>query len=87
MANKIYLDKSGLTYFWSKIKAKLATKADTNSLATVATSGSYNDLSNKPTVDSTLSSSSTNAVQNQAVYAAIGDVESILQTLNSGNGV
>lgn len=28
----------------------MATKADTSSLATVATSGSYNDLSNKPTI-------------------------------------
>ena len=40
------------------------------SLATVATSGSYTDLSNKPTipvVDSTVSTSSTNAVENQAI--------------------
>ena len=29
MANKYYLDKSGLTYFWSKIKAKLSDKQDT----------------------------------------------------------
>lgn len=39
-----------------------------------------------PTVDTTLSSTSTNPVQNKAIYAAIGDVESILQTLNSGSG-
>lgn len=36
--------------------------------------------------DSTLSSTSTNPIQNQAVYNAIGDVESILTTLNSGGG-
>lgn len=32
------------------ITAALANKADSSSLATVATSGSYNDLSNKPTI-------------------------------------
>ena len=36
--------------------------------------------------DSTLSSTSTNPIQNQAVYNAIGDVESILATLNNGGG-
>ena len=36
--------------------------------------------------DSTLSSTSTNPIQNQAVYNAIGDVESILTTLNNGGG-
>lgn len=39
------------------------------------------------TVDSALSSTSTNPVQNSVIYAAIGNVESILQTLNSGSGV
>ena len=47
-------------------------------LATVATTGSYNDLSNKPTipaavtVDSALSSTSTNPVQNKVVTSALG---------------
>ena len=43
-------------------------------LADVATSGSYNDLSNKPTiptVDSALSSSSTNPVQNRVINTAL----------------
>ncbi len=40
-------------------------------LATVATSGSYNDLSNKPTIDSSLSTTSTNAVQNKVVKSAV----------------
>ncbi len=46
-------------------------------LATVATSGSYNDLTNKPTipaavtVDSALSSSSTNPVQNKVINTAL----------------
>lgn len=43
-------------------------------LASVATSGNYNDLTNKPTipaaviVDDTLDADSTNAIQNKAVY-------------------
>lgn len=46
-------------------------------LATVATSGNYNDLINKPnipespTVDSALSSTSTNAIQNKVVKAEL----------------
>ncbi len=50
-------------------KAELAKKADTSSLKLVATSGSYNDLSNKPTipaavtvVNSLTSTSTTNAL-------------------------
>lgn len=91
-------------------------KANIADLATVATSGSYNDLSNKPTipaavsvtntlssgtrvatingtnvyaptgggsvtVDSALSSSSTNPVQNKVVNGAIDDVWSEMDTL------
>ena len=46
-------------------------------LSTVATSGSYNDLADKPnipassTVDSELSSTSTNPVQNKVIYNAL----------------
>ena len=46
-------------------------------LSTVATSGSYNDLTDKPnipasaTVDSELSSTSTNPVQNKVIYNAL----------------
>lgn len=39
-----------------------------------------------PTVDAALSSTSTNPVQNKVIYAAIGNVESILQKLNNGSG-
>lgn len=39
------------------------------------------------TVDSSLSSSSTNPVQNKVIYDAIGNVETVLSTLNSGSGV
>ena len=123
MATKNYLDKTGLAYFWSKINSKLSTKVNSTDLASVATSGSYSDLINKPTiptvnnatltiqkngstvatftansststtanivvptVDMALSSTSTNPVQNKVIYAAIGNVESILQRLNNGSG-
>lgn len=37
-------------------------------------------------IDSALDSTSTNPVQNSVITAAIGDVESVLQTLNNGGG-
>ena len=58
-----------------------STYVEASQLATVATSGSYNDLQDKPTipspitVDTALSSSSTNPVQNQALYPAIVPTE------------
>lgn len=45
----------------------LNSKADTSSLADVATSGDYGDLINPPTVDSSISTTSTNAVQNATI--------------------
>lgn len=47
MARK-FLDKDGLTALWAKIVDKINSLGD--SLASVAFSGSYNDLSNKPTI-------------------------------------
>ena len=47
------------------------TASEVSGLSTVATSGSYNDLSNKPTIDSALSSTSTNAVQNKVINTAL----------------
>lgn len=49
----------------------LSGKADTSSLATVATTGSYNDLSDKPTVDQTYNGTSANAQSGVAVASAI----------------
>lgn len=42
-----YLNKRGLTHFWENIDG---IKADKSSLATVATTGSYSDLIDKPTI-------------------------------------
>lgn len=50
---------------------ELADKADTSSLATVATTGDYDDLTNKPTIPTvvdTIEDSNSNAVTSNAVY-------------------
>ena len=64
----------------TELTTELAKYTPTNSLATVATSGSYNDLSDKPVVDSALSSTSTNAVQNKVVKAQTDTLQSNIDT-------
>ena len=77
----------------TKIEEKLDLKANSADLATVATSGSYNDLADKPVipegavVDEALSDTSKNPVQNKVVNDAIGkkqDTISDLKTIRSG---
>ena len=59
------------------VKGSLDLKANSADLATVATTGDYDDLTNKPVippgviVDQSLNSSSTNAVANQAVVGGL----------------
>ena len=59
------------------LEAQLAAKADAADLAAVATSGSYNDLSDKPTIppavtiDSTITEGGTNPVTGGAIYTAL----------------
>ena len=55
------------------LQEQMPNKTEDSSLATVAKSGSYTDLSDKPdlTIDTALSSTSTNPVQNKAVKTAI----------------
>ena len=58
----------------------------TSNLSSVATSGSYADLSNKPTipvVDSSVSTSSTNAIENGAITTY---VNSVVESGNNTNG-
>lgn len=75
-----WIGSSKPTYTWSEITSKpswigsskpsysYSEISGTPSLADVATSGLYNDLSNKPVIDPALSSTSTNAVQNKVIY-------------------
>lgn len=74
-------------------KPDLSVYAQSSSLATVATTGSYNDLSDKPTippavtVDQTYNASSTNPQSGTAVAGAIAnkqDTISDLATIRSG---
>ena len=71
------IDLNGLVHVWSKVKTLTANCVKASDIATVATSGSYNDLTDKPTipasstVDSELSSTSTNPVQNKVINAAL----------------
>ena len=71
------IDLNGLVHVWSKVKTLTNGCVKASDLATVATSGSYNDLTDKPiipasaTVDSELSSTSTNPVQNRVINAAL----------------
>ena len=61
--------------FITKSVSDLENYTRSTDLAQVATSGSYNDLSDKPTVDQSYSSSSTNAQSGTAVAGAISGKE------------
>lgn len=79
------LDESGLVYLWSKFKLLLSKKADTTHTHSTATSSDAGFMSasdkskldgiatgaTKTIVDSELSSTSTNPVQNKAVHTAL----------------
>ena len=56
-----------------KIEDAANTYVAKTALATVATSGSYSDLKNTPTIDSALSTTSTNAVQNKVINTALNN--------------
>lgn len=71
-----WIGSSKPTYAWSEISSK-------PNFATVATTGSYSDLSNKPTIDSSLSSTSTNAVQNKAIYSKFTEVSNSIADVAS----
>lgn len=65
-----------LGYLKTELTSLLSGKANTSDLAQVATSGAYADLTGKPTIDSAMSSSSENAVQNKVVNAALVNIKS-----------
>ena len=73
------VDLSGY-YTSAQVDTLLAAKANTSSLATVATSGAYSDLTGKPTIDTALDTTSTNAVENRVVAGAINEIESELSS-------
>lgn len=75
-----YLNKRGLTHFWENIDDLKQDKL------TAGTGISITGNTISAMVDSTLSSTSTNPVQNAVIYNAIGNIETILSTLNNGGG-
>lgn len=72
------------------LEAQLAAKADAADLATVATSGSYDDLSDKPTippavmVDSTITEGGTNPVTGGAIFDALAGKANASHTQSAG---
>lgn len=79
------VDLSGY-YTSAQVDTLLAAKADSSSLATVATSGAYSDLTGKPTIDTALDTTSTNAVENRAVAGEINSIKSDITVEGSASG-
>ena len=65
------------------VDSAVSGKADSSSLATVATSGSYNDLTNKPTIPtstSAVTSGSTDVITSGGVYQQMGGLKLVKLT-------
>lgn len=83
-----FLDTTGLTHLWEKITAKLGNKVDKVSGKGLSTNDYTTDEknklagiasgANKTTVDTALSSTSTNPVQNKAVNTAISGLKTLV---------
>ena len=72
-----YITESGDNLFVSTTeKATWNNKLCANQVSTVALSGNYGDLNNKPTIDTAMSDSSTNAVQNKIIKAYVDSTAS-----------
>ena len=65
-----FLDQDGLSVVLSSLKTKL-TELYNTLYAAKSHNHSYTDLTNKPTIDTALSNTSTNAVQNKAIYTEL----------------
>ena len=65
-------------YCTSAEKSAWNDKLDASDVSAVALSGSFSDLTWKPVVDSTLNTSSTNAIQNWAVATAINTINNTI---------
>lgn len=61
-------------YVTSTEKSTWNAKLGANDVATVATTGNYLDLNNKPVIDTVLSKNSNNAVTNSAIATAIEQI-------------
>ena len=77
---KDYIDETEKTIALAltDLNDRLNLKVDDTDLATVATTGSYNDLTNKPTVSGDIIENGTNLVTSGAIYNAIVDNERVV---------
>jgi len=76
------IDTETTTEIETEVVSEIETETPTEiTLATVATSGSYTDLNDKPTVDQTYDSTSTNAQSGVAIASVLGDIESAINTI------
>ena len=72
-----YITESGDNLFvGSTEKATWNNKLWANNVSTVALTGNYGDLNNKPVIDRAMSASSTNAVQNKIIKAYVDSTAS-----------
>lgn len=73
--NKLYVSPTEKATWNNKLWA--------NNVSTVTLTGNYNDLNNKPIVDSTLNTTSTNAIQNSTVATAVNTINTNITNLQS----
>lgn len=77
-----YIQESNNNLFVSPTeKATWNNKLWANNVSTVALTGNYGDLNNKPVIDTTLNNSSTNAVQNKAIATAVNNINSSITSI------
>lgn len=82
-----FIQESSDNLFVSTLeKATWNNKLWANNVSTVALTGNYNDLNNKPTIDSTLDTTSTHAIQNWAVATAINTINTDITNLQTAVG-
>lgn len=77
-----YIQESNNNLFVSPTeKATWNNKLGTNNVSTVALTGNYGDLNNKPVVDATLNTTSTNAIQNWVVATAVNTINNNITSI------
>lgn len=77
-----YIQESNNNLFVSPTeKATWNNKLWANNVSTVALTGNFQDLNNKPVIDGSLNASSTNAVQNWAVATAVNNINTTITSM------
>lgn len=77
-----YIQESNNNLFVSPTeKATWNNKLWANNVSTVALTGNYGDLNNKPVIDASLNTSSTNAIQNKVVATAVNNINTSITSM------